>query len=77
MERKRREAAIIVTEAEETKKIIGKLKAEKDTVEKDIVEKNKELEKIKIFIARLREAQVGSEKDKPVDKDGKKHQISF
>jgi chromosome segregation ATPase len=71
LESRRKEASIIVAKAEEYKKSIVKMKSEKEELEKEISDRSKELEKIKIFIARLRETQSGTQKD------GKKQQISF
>ncbi len=58
---------------------IVKLNGDKKKLDADIATKKKELEKIKVFIARLREAQVGSSKESGKDsgKTDKKQQISF
>ncbi|GAI18016.1 unnamed protein product [marine sediment metagenome] len=45
------------------KGLITKLNEEKEKLDKELLAKNKELEKVKVFIARLRDAQVTSSED--------------
>jgi chromosome segregation ATPase len=75
LEKKKKETALYVAKSDELKNSIKKLHEEKQKLDKECDSKKKELEKTKIFIARLREAQVDT--GSSGNKKGKKDQISF
>jgi chromosome segregation ATPase len=71
LEEKKRESLGTIAKTDEMQTILNRLKAEKEKLDKEISAKSKELDKIKIFIARLKAKQ-------PVPPDDeRKDQISF
>jgi chromosome segregation ATPase len=71
LEEKKRESLGTIAKTDEMQTLLNRLKVEREKLDKEIAAKSKELDKIKIFIARLKEKQ-------PVPPDEeRKDQISF
>jgi chromosome segregation ATPase len=71
LEDKKTESLGTIAKTDEMQTVLNKLKVEREKIDKEITAKRKELDKIKIFIARLKEKQ-----PVPTDED-RKDQISF
>ena len=71
LEEKRNESLGTIAKTDEMQVALNRMKKEKDDLDKLIAEKTKELEKIKIFITRLKS------KNPAASGDEKKDQISF
>ena len=71
LEQKKNESLGTIAKTDEMQTVLAKLKKEKEELDKMVAEKTKELEKIKIFITRLKSKNPASSGEK------KKGQISF
>jgi chromosome segregation ATPase len=71
LEEKKNASLGTIAQTDEMQVLLNKLRKEKENLDKEIAEKTKELDKIKVFITRLKE-------QNPAASDGKrKDQISF
>ncbi|UCD19455.1 MAG: hypothetical protein JSU64_08610, partial [candidate division WOR-3 bacterium] len=71
LEEKKNASLGAIAETDELQSLLSRLRASKDNLDRDIAERTKELEKLKIFISRLKESIPAEPKEE------KKDQISF